>query len=103
MVTMGSASVSGWIVVASIWTGCEIILPNRDAISPSKLCPPSVLSGPTVFGTVLSSGLVIIKDTLAWVLVAGYVLYLVSASIAWWQERKAEKDDRELGMELESF
>jgi hypothetical protein len=58
----------------------------------------------TVFGIVLDNGLAITKDTLAWVLVASYVVYLVSAGIAWWKERKAEKcDDRELGVELENL
>ena len=102
--TIGSVFILGWIAVASIWTDFEIILPNRDTILLPQWCPQSVLSGPTVFGNVFDNGLAITKDTLAWVLMASYAVYLVSAGIAWWKERKAEKcDGRELGMELESL
>jgi hypothetical protein len=53
---------------------------------------------------VLDRGLAITKDTLAWVVTANYVIYLISASIAWWGERKADRyDDCGHVIELENF
>src|SRR5450756_2367720 len=76
MVGIGSIFLVGWIVVASIWSDCEIILPNSDATSLPNWCPQSVLLiSPTVSGLVFEKGLTITKDALGWVVTLGYVVY----------------------------
>ena len=102
---IGGISLVGWVVAISIWTDCEIVLPNNNATSLPNWCPQSVLSiNPTVSGVVFERGLTIAKDALGWVVTLGYIVYLISASLTWRKENMEEKDnDRGFGTELESF
>jgi hypothetical protein len=64
MVATGSIFLVGWIVVASIWTDCEIILPNGDANLLPNSCPHSAPLSATISGVVFEKGLAITKDGL---------------------------------------
>jgi hypothetical protein len=104
MVATGSIFLVGWIVVASIWTDCEIILPNSDANLLPHWCPHSAPSSPAVSGVVFEKGLATTKDALGWIVTLGYVVYLVSASIGWREEKMEEKNNnKRIRIELESF
>jgi hypothetical protein len=104
VVGTGSIFLVGWIVVAGIWTDCEIILPNSGANLLPHWCPQSAPSSPAVSGVAFEKGLAITKDALGWVVTLGYVVYLVSASIAWREEKLEEKNrNSRIRIELEAF
>jgi hypothetical protein len=88
-VGLGFIFLAGWAATASIWTECEIILPNRNEPPPlPSWCPQSALSIPIPPdpGVVLhyGHGLAITRDSLAWVDAVLYGVYAVSGLIAWW-------------------
>jgi hypothetical protein len=99
MVAIACIFVPGWLAVASIWTDCEIIVPNSSEILLPQWCPQSELPISALSGHILSTSVAITKDSLAWLVTISYVVYVISASIVWRTQRKAYKDD--YGMETE--
>jgi hypothetical protein len=104
MFAIGITLLPSWMVVASIWTHCEIVVPNNyqsnDEISLPRWCPQPELYD-NINSTTGDGNLVLAKDIFAWVLSAIYMVYLLAAGSAWRKERKTDKDDRGFGMELE--
>lgn len=90
----------GWIIVASIWTHCEIVLPNSNAKSLPGWCPEAVLYNQS--GLVFDNDLAIIRGTFAWILTILYMVYLLCACLACRKERKANNHDHGLGINLEA-
>jgi hypothetical protein len=102
MVIISTIFIPAWLVVASIWTDCEIIRPNSRATSLPLWCPQSVLSTPTIRGHVFHSSLTNMKNSLAWLSTTIYVAYFVFASVAWRKEKKANKD-KDMGLGMENY
>jgi hypothetical protein len=107
-VAIGGFFLVGWIVVASIWTECEIVQLNGGATSLPGWCPQSSMFlrtfGPSV--VVKEEGLAITENALGWLVTAAYVVYVLSAGIAWWRERREriyEERRNGGGTELESL
>jgi hypothetical protein len=63
-VATGSIFLVGWIVVASIWSDCEIVLLNGDVNLLPNSCPQSAPLSPTISRVAFEKGLAITKDTL---------------------------------------
>jgi len=77
-----------------------MLLSEADAEQCSKptRCPRSRLSIPTMSGRVFDRELTITKNALAWLAVAGYVMYLVSANQV---GRKNSTEDKTIERETE--
>lgn len=101
MIFVSSIFVPVWVVMAAIWTDCEIIQPSTQQSAIAQWCPQAVLSDPTVGGHLFSKVLTNTKDTLAWVIVAMYIVYSVSAGVAWRREKSAVDRGEEVGFGME--
>lgn len=112
MVFIGSALLTGWLTTASIWTDCEIIIPNSNQYSRSPSMSQQLpqwgaqpvlyyhIYSTSSFEVVFDRNIAVAKEVFAWVLGGLYVVYLLCAGLASRKEGKAYKE-RELEMELE--
>jgi hypothetical protein len=102
---IGIILLTGWLAVASIWTDCEIIIPNSDPNSDAISLPPWCAQPALYYNIHLDTGswpefdanTAITKDVFAWILTVLYMVYLLSAGIAWRKERRATRMIMELG------